>query len=161
MGVCRILLGELGHVLELVDLDCRDEAACLGRVEAPRADLEHRCGARGSGHTERLLVSLAVEDRRQPLGEQRVAGADDRHRLEPRRDRPVAPDLPVSVVGAGDALLAQWMTAILEGQGNEDALRLAAAAGAASVLEVGAGRFDPAEAKRLLPAVEVHELTHV
>ena len=35
-------------------------------------------------------------------------------------------------------------------------LRLAAAAGAASVLEVGAGRFDPAEARRLAAAVEVH-----
>ena len=28
------------------------------------------------------------------------------------------------------------------------------------VLDVGAGRFDPAEARRLLPAVEVHELAH-
>jgi len=35
------------------------------------------------------------------------------------------------------------------------------AMGAASVLEVGAGRFDPAEARRLAAAVEVHELLHV
>jgi fructose-1-phosphate kinase PfkB-like protein len=68
---------------------------------------------------------------------------------------------PVSVVGAGDALLAQWLTAVLEGQGNEDALRLSAAAGAASVLEVGAGRFDPAEARRLASTVEVYELEQV
>jgi fructose-1-phosphate kinase PfkB-like protein len=64
----------------------------------------------------------------------------------------------VSVVGAGDALLAQWVTSVIEGQGAEEALRLAAAAGAASVLEVGAGRFDPAEARRLASAVEVYEL---
>ena len=62
--------------------------------------------------------------------------------------------------GAGDALLAQWLTAVLDGQGSEEALRLAAAAGAASVLEVGAGRFDPAEARRLASVVEVHELEH-
>jgi 1-phosphofructokinase/tagatose 6-phosphate kinase len=65
---------------------------------------------------------------------------------------------PVSVVGAGDALLAQWLAARLSGASAEDALRVAVAAGSASVLEVGAGRFDPAEAKRLAAAVEVHEL---
>ena len=85
-----------------------------------------------------------------------------REERQVRRYRAVTPRLePVSVVGAGDALLAQWLTAILDGQGNEDALRLAAAAGAASVLEVGAGRFDPAEARRLASAVEVYELEHV
>ena len=79
-----------------------------------------------------------------------------------RRYRATTPRLePVSVVGAGDALLAQWLTAILDGQSSEEALRLAAAAGAASVLEVGAGRFDPAEARRLAAAVEVYELQHV
>ena len=31
----------------------------------------------------------------------------------------------------------------------------------ASVLDVGAGRFDPAEAKRLAAAVEIHELEPV
>ena len=85
-----------------------------------------------------------------------------REERQVRRYRAVTPRLePVSVVGAGDALLAQWLTSILDGQGNEEALRLAAAAGAASVLEVGAGRFDPAEARRLASTVEVYELEHV
>jgi len=79
-----------------------------------------------------------------------------------RRYRTVVPKLePVSVVGAGDALLAQWVTSTVEGESAETALRLAAAAGSASVLEVGAGRFDPAEARRLAAAVEVHELQPV
>jgi 1-phosphofructokinase/tagatose 6-phosphate kinase len=78
-----------------------------------------------------------------------------------RRYRAATPRLePVSVVGAGDARLAQWLTSVLDGAPVEEALRLAAAAGAASVLEVGAGRVDPAEVRRLLPAVEVHELAH-
>jgi 1-phosphofructokinase/tagatose 6-phosphate kinase len=82
-----------------------------------------------------------------------------REERQVRRYRAVAPHLePVSVVGAGDALLAQWLSAVLDGTPAEEALRLAVAAGAASVLEVGAGRFDPAEVRRLLPAVEVHEL---
>ncbi len=84
-----------------------------------------------------------------------------REERQVRRYRAVTPRLePVSVVGAGDALLAQWVASVLDGQPAEDALRLAAAAGAASVLEVGAGRFDPAEAKRLAAAVEVYELQH-
>jgi 1-phosphofructokinase family hexose kinase len=82
-----------------------------------------------------------------------------REERQVRRYRAVTPRLePASVVGAGDALLAQWLNAVLADVPAEEALRLAVAAGAASVLEVGAGRFDPAEAKRLLPAVEVHEL---
>jgi 1-phosphofructokinase/tagatose 6-phosphate kinase len=82
-----------------------------------------------------------------------------REERQVRRYHAVPPRLePVSVVGAGDALLAQWVTSVIEGQGAEEALRIAAAAGAASVLEVGAGRFDPAEARRLASAVEVYEL---
>jgi 1-phosphofructokinase/tagatose 6-phosphate kinase len=79
-----------------------------------------------------------------------------------RRYRAVVPRLePVSVVGAGDAFLAQWLTCRLDGVDAEEALRLAAAAGAASVLDVGGGRFDPAEARRVATAVEVHELQAV
>lgn len=76
-----------------------------------------------------------------------------------RRFHAVAPQLePVSVVGAGDALLAQYLAALSEGVAAEDAVRIAVAAGSASVLEVGAGRFDPAEARRLAPLVRLDEL---
>ena len=84
---------------------------------------------------------------------------EDRHI---RRLRAIAPQLePVSVVGAGDALLAQWLSSVVEGVPLEEALRGAVAAGSASVLEVGAGVFDPAEARKLAAAVEVNELTPV
>jgi fructose-1-phosphate kinase PfkB-like protein len=79
-----------------------------------------------------------------------------------RRYRVDAPRLePVSMVGAGDALLAQFLASHLVGASPEEALRAAVAAGAASVLEVGAGRFDPAEARRVASQVEVHELSPV
>jgi 1-phosphofructokinase/tagatose 6-phosphate kinase len=66
---------------------------------------------------------------------------------------------PVSAVGAGDVLLAQWIAAsIVSGRAPQEALRLAVAAGAASTLEVGAGMFDPREAARLATAVELREL---
>jgi 1-phosphofructokinase family hexose kinase len=85
-----------------------------------------------------------------------------REERRPKRFRVVAPQVePVSAVGAGDALLAQLLAAQADGQATEDALRIAVAAGAASVLEVGAGRFDPAEARRLMSSVEVHELQPV
>ena len=78
------------------------------------------------------------------------------------RYRARAPQLePVSVVGAGDALLAQWLAARLAGASARGRAPRAVAAGSAAVLEVGAGRFDPAEAKRLAAAVEVHELQPV
>ena len=78
------------------------------------------------------------------------------------RYRAVAPPVePVSVVGAGDVLLAQFIAARLDGRASDEALRLAVAAGAASTLQIGAGRFDPRDAGRLATAVLVEELDPV
>jgi 1-phosphofructokinase/tagatose 6-phosphate kinase len=84
---------------------------------------------------------------------------EDRH---VRRYKALAPTVePVSVVGAGDVLLAQFLTAQLAGSTGEEALRLAVGAGAASTLEVGAGRFDPRDIGRLAGGVELVELAPV
>jgi 1-phosphofructokinase family hexose kinase len=81
---------------------------------------------------------------------------------ELRRFRAVAPQIePVSAVGAGDVLLAAFLAARHAGRNSEESLRLAVAAGAASVLEIGAGRFDPRQAARLQGGVEVTELAPV
>jgi 1-phosphofructokinase/tagatose 6-phosphate kinase len=68
---------------------------------------------------------------------------------------------PVSAVGAGDVLLAAYLAARHGGRPAEDALREAVAAGTASTLEVGAGRFDPRQAGRLAAGVEIVELEPV
>ncbi|OFW74849.1 MAG: hypothetical protein A2Y55_05730 [Actinobacteria bacterium RBG_16_68_12] len=76
-----------------------------------------------------------------------------------RRLRAFAPHVePASVVGSGDVLLAQFLASVLEERPPEDTLRLAVAAGAASVLEVGAGRFDPQLIVSLAGDVELAEL---
>jgi 1-phosphofructokinase/tagatose 6-phosphate kinase len=67
----------------------------------------------------------------------------------------------ISAVGAGDTLLAGFLAARVGGRPFEDAVRSAVAAGAASVLEAGAGRFDPREASRLVPLVQLERLEHV
>jgi 1-phosphofructokinase family hexose kinase len=78
------------------------------------------------------------------------------------RYRAVAPRVePVSAVGAGDVLLAALIAAQLEGRSPEDALREAVAAGAVSTQELGAGRFDPREATRLGPEIELSDLEAV
>jgi len=86
-------------------------------------------------------------------------------RMEDRsvhRYRVDAPRLePISRVGGGDTLLGGFVAAFYHGRGHEDSLREAVAAGAASVLELGAGRFDPREAVRLQAGVAVSELTEV
>jgi 1-phosphofructokinase family hexose kinase len=68
---------------------------------------------------------------------------------------------PVSAVGSGDVLLAAFIAARIAEKSIEDALKSAVAAGAASTLEVGAGRFEPREASRLQSAVEVRMLEPV
>ena len=85
-----------------------------------------------------------------------------REERQARRYRAVAPHLEaISTVGAGDVLLAQWVMARLEDRPPDEALRLAVAAGAASTLEVGAGRFAPREAARLVADVEIQQLQRV
>jgi 1-phosphofructokinase/tagatose 6-phosphate kinase len=94
--------------------------------------------------TEQGAVALLREDR------------------ETRRYRALAPRVDaVSVVGAGDVLLAGFLAARHSGRSNEEALRAAVAAGAASTLEVGAGRFDPRHAGRLQGGVELAELATI
>ncbi|HEX9415286.1 MAG TPA: 1-phosphofructokinase family hexose kinase [Gaiellaceae bacterium] len=68
---------------------------------------------------------------------------------------------PISPVGAGDVLLAGFISALAAGSPPEEALRSAVAAGSASTLEVGAGRFDPREAGRLASDVDVRTLEPV
>jgi 1-phosphofructokinase family hexose kinase len=83
----------------------------------------------------------------------------DRHAHHYRASAPRVE--PVSAVGSGDVLLAAFMAARLDGRSDEEALRSAVAAGAASTLEVGAGRFEPRESGRLVGSVEVAELEPV
>lgn len=85
-----------------------------------------------------------------------------RDEREPRRYRVVAPRVePISKVGSGDVLLAAYIAARSNGRSQEDALRAAVAAGAASTLEVGAGLFDSRQAGRLQAGVELSELARV
>jgi 1-phosphofructokinase family hexose kinase len=65
---------------------------------------------------------------------------------------------PVSKVGSGDALLAGFLAARSQGKALDDALRHGVAAGIASTMELGAGRFDPREVARLTSGVRVAEL---
>ncbi len=84
---------------------------------------------------------------------------EERKRL---RLRAIAPQVePVSGVGSGDVLLAAFLAARLADRPLDESLRAAVAAGAASTLEVGAGRFEPRDANRLQGSVDVRELEPV
>jgi 1-phosphofructokinase family hexose kinase len=84
---------------------------------------------------------------------------DDR---DEHRVRAMTPRLePVSTIGAGDTLLAAFLAARAAGRSAEDSVRSAVAAGAASVLEPGPGRFDPREASRVSGLVTVEPLEPV
>jgi 1-phosphofructokinase/tagatose 6-phosphate kinase len=68
---------------------------------------------------------------------------------------------PIAPVGAGDVLLAGFLTVRFNGGSLDEALRIGVGAAAASVLELGAGRFDVREAGRLAAGVELEELEPV
>jgi 1-phosphofructokinase family hexose kinase len=65
---------------------------------------------------------------------------------------------PMSAVGSGDVLLAQFLAALVEERSPDYAVRLAVAAGSAAVLEIGAGRFDPHLAATIADEIELAEL---
>ena len=58
-------------------------------------------------------------------------------------------------------LVAGFVAAQLEGRPIEDALRAAVAAGAASTLELGAGRLDPRVASQLTQDVQIADFEAV
>ncbi len=64
----------------------------------------------------------------------------------------------VSPVGAGDVLLGGFLAACSLGRSQEEALRAAVGAAVASTLELGAGRFERAEAGHFTGSVEITEL---
>jgi 1-phosphofructokinase/tagatose 6-phosphate kinase len=68
---------------------------------------------------------------------------------------------PVASVGAGDVLVAGFLAARFNDRSFDEALRSAVGCAAASVLELGAGRFDVREAMRLSSEVEIEELDAV
>ena len=74
-------------------------------------------------------------------------------------ETPIKPKLDVSAFQR--VLVAGFIAAHVEGRSPEDALRDAVAAGTASTLELGAGRFDPRDGARLHPDVEVADLEAV
>ena len=85
-----------------------------------------------------------------------------REEREVRRFRASIPRVePVASVGAGDVLLGGFLAERLDGASLDDALRTAVGAAAASVVELGAGRFDPREAQRLAGGLDVVELDPV
>jgi 1-phosphofructokinase/tagatose 6-phosphate kinase len=65
---------------------------------------------------------------------------------------------PIAPVGAGDVLLAGFLAARFNGRPLDDALRQGVGCAAASVVELGAGRFDRREAARLAASVDLEEL---
>jgi 1-phosphofructokinase family hexose kinase len=65
---------------------------------------------------------------------------------------------PVASVGAGDVLLAGFLAARFNALPFDEALRQGVGCAAASVVELGPGRFDPREASRLAASVELEEL---
>ena len=84
---------------------------------------------------------------------------EERRRLRFRAEAPRVE--PISAVGSGDVLLAGFLAPRVAEEPLETALRQAVAAGAASTLELGAGRFEPREAARLQAGVRVELLEPV
>ena len=84
---------------------------------------------------------------------------EDRTEIRLRATAP--PVEPISAVGAGDTLLAGFIAARSAGRPFEEAVKIGVGAGAASVLEAGAGRVDPREASRLAGLVTIHHLDAV
>jgi 1-phosphofructokinase family hexose kinase len=85
-----------------------------------------------------------------------------REKRKARRYRVLSPPLEaVSVLGAGDVLLARLLAGQLDGESSETALQQAVAAASASVLTIGAGSFDLKEVVRLAGLTELRELARV
>jgi 1-phosphofructokinase family hexose kinase len=152
-------------------LDCDGEPLRLGVEAGPTIVSPNQWEAEslvGQELNDEEDFQLAL-DRIREMGAQNVLITQEtgciallREDGELRRYRASAPAIePVSAVGAGDVLLAAFLAARQAGRPVEESLRLAVAAGAASVMELGAGRFDPRQAAKLQSSVTVTELAPI
>jgi fructose-1-phosphate kinase PfkB-like protein len=153
-------------------LDSEGEPLRLGSTAEPYLVSPNQAEAEslvGQELTEEREVVQALEDIAE-LGPRNVLITQEggcyallrEERGPAKRYRAAAPRVEaLSSVGAGDVLLAGFLSALVEGRPAEEALRAAVAGGAASTLEIGAGRFEPREAGRLLGGIEVVELEPV
>jgi 1-phosphofructokinase family hexose kinase len=64
----------------------------------------------------------------------------------------------ISAVGSGDATLGGFAFAAAHGIAGEEALRLAAACGAANCAAPAPGRIEPATVRALLPQIEIQQI---
>ncbi len=149
-------------------LDCEGEPLRLGVDAEPflvspnQREAESLVGQEFEDEEDFLMALEAIAD----LGARNVLVTQEtacfglfREERQVRRLRAsVARVEPVAPVGAGDVLLAGFLSQRFNGRPLEEALRAAVGCAAASVLEVGPGRFDLREASRLAAGVEIAEL---
>ena len=165
------LVRELNRRQTLVVLDADGEPLRLGAAAEPYLVSPNVAEAEGLvGHEFNTPDEVAdALDEIADLGARNVLVTSEsgcwalvREDREEHRVHALAPRLdPVAKVGSGDVLLAAFLAARVQGRAVDDAVRSAVAAGAASVLEAGAGRFEPREIARLQPLVSVERLEHV
>ena len=65
----------------------------------------------------------------------------------------------ISAVGSGDATLGGFAYAATQGIAGEEALRMAAACGAANCVAPAPGRIELATVRALIPQVEIQRLS--
>ena len=152
-------------------LDCEGEPLRVGVEAEPflvspnQSEAESLVGQEFSDDEDFLMALDAISD----LGAHNVLITQEtscfglfHEERRVRRLRASVPRIdPVASVGAGDVLLAGFLGARFNGSAVDDALRTAVGTAAASVLELGAGRFDLREAARLTASVEIQELNAV
>jgi len=152
-------------------LDCEGEPLRVGVEAEPflvspnQREAESLVGQEFSDHEDFVMALDVIADLGAPnvlITQETSCFALFHEERQVRRFRASVPRVdPVAPVGAGDVLLAGFLAARFNGRTLDDALRSAVGAAAASVLELGAGRFDPREASRLASSVEIEELSPV
>ena len=162
---------ELNRRGVLCVVDCEGEPLRLGVEAEPflvspnQREAESLVGQEFSDEADFLMALETIADlgaRNVLITQETACFALVREERNVRRFRASIERLePVAPVGAGDVLLAGFLAARFNDEPVGAALRSAVGCAAASVLEVGAGRFDVREANRLAADVVLEELAPV
>jgi 1-phosphofructokinase/tagatose 6-phosphate kinase len=149
-------------------LDCEGEPLRLGVEAEPflvapnQREAESLVGQEFESDEDFLMALETIADlgaRNVLITEETSCFALFREERQVRRLRASVARLePTASVGAGDVLVAGFLAARFNDRPFDEALRNAVGCAAASVLELGAGRFDLREAAKLAAEVELDEL---
>ena len=151
----RVFVDSSGEALLTVpDADAGPDVGKVNRAEAETLVERPLATMQEIAHAAAQIVERGVGSAAITFGREGLVWLE--HRNGPAWKATPPPMNAISAVGSGDATLGGFAYAAIQGIAGREALRLAAACGAANCVASAPGRIELATVRALIPKIEMH-----